>query len=240
MAMLPAAPAFGPLLGSSFDRAFGLVTRSMILWGVVVVAALVLGAISFMSSLLVIGCFLAYWGFASLANTVREIDPSYRMDAGVVLSLIGLGIVIGLAVDIGLFLLIVPGIYIANKWSLAPLILVKERCGISDALTRSWNVTDRFFWPTLGFNILAGLAVFAVIAVGYAIFAGIMGALIFSRVGTGTAALTEPEPSFGGLFGVAIALGYCIYAFAIAYTYQAKDLAMLYWYDGLRRALGTT
>ena len=234
------APAFGPLLGASFDRAVTLTVRSGILWGIAALATVVLGSISFLNAFWILSCVLVYWFFASLANTVRLVNPSYRMTASTVFSLIGLGFVMGIAIDIGLILLIVPGIYIANRWSLAPLILAKDQCGITESMARSWAITEAFFWPTLGFNILSGLALWAVGIAGYLVFAAVLGAVIFARTGSGTAALTQNTGDFGGLFGAMIALAYCVYAFAIAYTYQAKDVALLNWYVGLQGALGTT
>lgn len=205
----------------------------------VVVVALVAGAVNFLLAVFLVICFLIYWYFASLANTVRLANPAYRMTAGTAMRLLGLSIVYGVAVDLGLLLLIVPGIYIANKWSLAPLILAKEDADMSTAMSRSWAVTDQFFWPTLGFNILAALAMVAVAIVGYVIAIGV-GASVFavSGAGHGPAAMgASGSLAMGGIFGMGIALAYCIYLMALAYTYQAKDVALLNWYDGLKGAL---
>ena len=237
MSLQPQAPPFGPLIGSSFDRGFTLIARS---WAVFLVTGLLVvlaGFVNFVLAFGILACFLTYWFFASLANTVRLSDPGYRMTAGVVLQLIGLSFVYGLIVDVGLVLFIIPGIYFANKLSLAPLILVKEGCSITEALGRSWELTNPFFWPTLWFNILAALAVAAVAVVGYAIGIAIMGMVMGPIVGAVRSGI-QPSPfGFGGLLGAGLALGYCIYGFALAYTYLAKDVALYNWYDGLRRAL---
>jgi len=237
MAIQPLAPPLGPLLGASFDRAFSIMARSwMLLLGVLVVA-LAAGAANVWIALFLLFCFLVYWYFVSLANTVRLASPAYRMTAGTALRVVGLLIVYGLAVEIGFLLLIVPGVYIFNKWSLAPLILAKEDVDMSTAMRRSWAVTDRFFWPTLGFNVLAVFAVSAVGIAGY-IIAAAVGAGVFALSGArhGPAAIADPA-SIGGIFGLGVALAYSIYMMALAYTYQAKDVAMLNWYDGLKAAL---
>ena len=238
MAIQPLAPPLGPLLGASFDRAFTIMTRNWMLLAGVVFVALVAGAVNYLAAAALVFCFLIYWYFTSLANTVRLANPAYRMTAGTAMRLLGLSIVYGLAVDLGLLLLIVPGIYIANKWSLAPLILAKEDADMSTAMSRSWAVTDQFFWPTLGFNILAALAMFAVVIVGYVLAVGVgAGLFAVSSAGQAPAAYAPGSATLGGMFGVVIALVYCIYVMVLAYTYQAKDVALLNWYDGLKGAL---
>lgn len=240
MAMQPQAPPFGPLIGASFDRAFTLTARSWIVFLVTAVLIVVAGLVNVLLAGIILACFVTYWYFASIANTIRLSDPGYRMTGDLVLRLIGLSILYGIIVEIGFFLLIIPGIYFANKLSLAPIILAKEDCGITAALGRSWELTNPFFWPTLWFNILAAFAVAAVSIVGYAIGIAIMGAVMAPIMAGVHAGIQPPQNpfDFGGLLGAGLALAYCIYGYAIAYTYQAKDVALYNWYDGLRRALG--
>lgn len=51
------------------------------------------------------------------------------------------------AVSLGLFLLIIPGIYIAIRWSLAFYIFVDKKVGIIQSLRESWKLTEHFEWP---------------------------------------------------------------------------------------------
>lgn len=61
------------------------------------------------------------------------------------------------ATVIGLFLFIIPGIYIAIKFSLAPAIFIIEDESISDALSRSWDATKDYWWFTFGMNIVMSI-----------------------------------------------------------------------------------
>ena len=234
MAVVPSAlPAMGPLIGASFDRAFSIMAARWKVFAVFAGVAVVVGAFDVGAGGFVAICFTVYWYYASLANAVRLTNPHYAMTSEHVLRLIGLNIVYGIAVEIGLLLLIVPGIYIANKWSLSSLIAVKEDAGVTDAMRRSWHLTDPFFWPTLGFNILSGLAVAAVAFVGYFMMLFVFVSLFGFQHGQ------PPDLSaLGGPAGMAATLGVLVYCFALAYTYQAKDIALLNWYNGLRSAIG--
>lgn len=227
----PVFPAMGPLIGSSFDRAVTVMAREWRSLGIIAVAAIVLSAINFAIGEC-IGILLAiYWYYHSLANAVRLVDPGYAMTADHVLRLIGINFLYGICVEAGSLLLLIPGIYIANKWSLASLIAVRENTGVFDALGRSWKVTDPFFWPTLGFNILSGLGVFGIAIIGYLL-------MVFVWVALGADLQTTAQlwVSAGGVRGMAFAAGLMVYMLAIAYTYQAKDIAMLNWYNGLKQS----
>jgi uncharacterized protein UPF0259 len=228
----PALPAMGPLVGSSFDRALTVMAREWRGLAIVAVVAIGSSAINFaIGECIGIG-LLVYWYYHSLANAVRLVDPAFAMKAEHVLRLIGINFVYGICVEVGFLLLIVPGIYVANKWSLSSLIAVRENTGAFDALSRSWAVTDAFFWPTLGFNILSGLGVLGVGIVGYLIMVFVWVALLGGDMRTAGDVWTG-----GGIRGMALAAGVFVYILAIAYTYQAKDIAMLNWYNALRRAL---
>ncbi|HXW76547.1 MAG TPA: hypothetical protein VEJ20_03980, partial [Candidatus Eremiobacteraceae bacterium] len=173
----PALPPMGAVLGAAFDRALTIVVGSWRLFLIVAVLALLGGFVNIAISAIILGTFLTYFYFASLANAIRLDIPGYAMTGAVVARLILFGIVYGLAVDIGLILFIVPGIYVATKWSLAPIIIAKEDASLGDALAKSWALTEFCFWQTLGFQILAGLGVFAVTIVG-----GLIGELVATAV----------------------------------------------------------
>ena len=91
----------------------------------------------------------------SLAATMRALVP-----------LVGFGALLGLGVEIGITLLIVPGILIYLMWCVAPSALAAEREGIFMALNRSQELTQGSRWKIFGItllietaNILLGLAV---------------------------------------------------------------------------------
>ena len=142
--------------------------------------------------------------------------------------IIGVGIIYGICVELGLLLLIVPGVYLAVKWSLAQLIVVKESAGAMDSLARCWALTQQAFGGTMWFSVLASLAVGVVSTGGYLISATATSLLL----NIPHAGMTD-KWNGGGVTGI-IMSGYCmICVYAIAYTYQAKDIALLYWYNGL-------
>lgn len=65
------------------------------------------------------------------------------------------GLVTGLAILLGFVLLILPGIYLNARWSLADAAVVAENRGFSDAIKRSWDATAGNVLPI----VLASLAI---------------------------------------------------------------------------------
>ncbi|AHE57505.1 glycerophosphoryl diester phosphodiesterase membrane domain-containing protein [Sphingomonas sanxanigenens] len=63
--------------------------------------------------------------------------------------ILGLGILSGLAILLGFVLLVVPGIFLTVRWALSVPILVAEEVGPSDAMRRSWALTEGNFGPVL-------------------------------------------------------------------------------------------
>lgn len=70
------------------------------------------------------------------------------------LRVFALTIVVSLAVAIGLVLLIVPGIFLTVMWFVATPVMVIERRGLRDALTRSADLTRGRRWVILGLYLL--------------------------------------------------------------------------------------
>lgn len=60
------------------------------------------------------------------------------------LPLLGLGILVGLGMILGFMLLIIPGIFIALGWSIAAPVLIVEGKGITDSISRSWELTKGY------------------------------------------------------------------------------------------------
>lgn len=80
-----------------------------------------------------------------------------------------LGIVSVLGILAGLLLLIIPGIILIVRWSLAYPILLASDQGIFDSLRSSWRATEKHFWPILAaFLVVYGTGV-AVAAVSIAL-----------------------------------------------------------------------
>lgn len=85
--------------------------------------------------------------------------------------LLGIGIVSGLAMTLGLILLVIPGILIFLIWMVAGPVAIAERTGVGRALERSRTLTRDHRWWLLLIGVLY-LAVSWVLA----ILAGIVGA----------------------------------------------------------------
>jgi hypothetical protein len=64
--------------------------------------------------------------------------------------IVGLGLVTGIATGIGMCMLLIPGIYLSFKLSLAPTILVLEDGSMGDAIRRSLHLTTSSFWRWAG------------------------------------------------------------------------------------------
>ena len=72
-----------------------------------------------------------------------------------VASVFGVGLLSGLGVGFGLLLLILPGIYFAARWYLAVPILLAEGTSVSEALSASWDRTERYWLSCAMVAVLA-------------------------------------------------------------------------------------
>lgn len=77
-------------------------------------------------------------------------------------SLFGLNLLSGLATLVGFLLLIVPGIYLAARWSAADAALLSDGEGLTAALGKSWEMTASHVWPIIGALLVVYLPVFGV------------------------------------------------------------------------------
>jgi hypothetical protein len=108
----------------------------------------------------------------ALADSIRTVRPEFHMTFGGLLAIIGLSLLVGLVVDVGLLLFIIPGFWIGVKLS-QTIYAYFLRPG-RGALAESWNITTGHFWPTLGFYIVLGFFV------GFAMLLPFYVALFFS------------------------------------------------------------
>ena len=65
-----------------------------------------------------------------------------------------LGLVASLGISLGLLLLLVPGIILAVRWSLAGPVLVGSDKGVVESLQISWLETEGHFWPILAASLV--------------------------------------------------------------------------------------
>jgi Uncharacterised protein family (UPF0259) len=100
--------------------------------------------------------------------------------APVMWNLIALGIVEGIAILVGLVLLIVPGLILTTIWSVAPPAVVLERAGPIAALGRSRELVRGNGWQVFGvialfvFGVLIGASVLDSLAAAAGTAAGIV------------------------------------------------------------------
>ena len=83
----------------------------------------------------------------SLGETLRRVQPQLA-------TLVLTGIVAGIAIAIGLLLLVVPGLILLTWWAVFVPAIVLEGLGLSDSLGRSRQLVAGNFWPVLGLIIV--------------------------------------------------------------------------------------
>jgi hypothetical protein len=90
---------------------------------------------------------------------LHEITPHLFSNS---LLALGANLVLFIMVVMGLILCIVPGIYFGNSLSLVVIILIYEKRGLGNALTRSWSLVHSQWWNTFALNLVAFLIILAV------------------------------------------------------------------------------
>ncbi len=110
----------------------------------------------------------------------------------------GAGLLTGLGVIVGLILLIVPGIYFAARWSLAPAIVLGQGQGVTDSMRTSWAATEGNVWAIILFGlIIFGIYFVAAIVIGFLLgFGGLAGSFVQTLV-------TEFIGAIGSILGAA-------------------------------------
>ena len=93
---------------------------------------------------------------AGAAVTVNQIWDRFKKD---IWAILGITILTGLLVGLGFLFFVIPGIILYTKFALIPAAYIKERTSISDAFSRSWNLTTNFWWFTFGLIIVMGILV---------------------------------------------------------------------------------
>lgn len=100
---------------------------------------------------------------------------------------LGANLVLFFTVILGLFLCIVPGVYFGNSLSLVVMIIIFEKRGVGNALSRSWSLVHSQWWNTFLLNLIAFLIIMAtsfVLSIP-SIIAGV-GSSVISMKETGT------------------------------------------------------
>jgi uncharacterized membrane protein len=149
-----------------------------------------------------VGVFLVYMVLASLLQaalvraTIEDLNgqqptfgDSISRAISVLLPIIGLSILVYLGVMIGFILLIIPGIYLVLRWSVAVPVLVQERRGIMDSMSRSAILTKGNRWRILGLMVIFYIALIVlqmvvalVVGIAAMLTGGLIGAALFAMV----------------------------------------------------------
>jgi hypothetical protein len=125
----------------------------------------------------------------------RDYSVQDLIDAAwpVVLPLIGAGILAGIAIGIGFFLLLVPGLFLLTIWAVIAPVIVVERSGVIDAFGRSRQLVKGNGWQVFGVIFCVFLITLVVAgilgAIGGAISGGFFIHLLFSLIAS---TLTAP------------------------------------------------
>lgn len=146
-----------------------------------------------LASVLAIVASTLYGGFVvKLVEDVRDgrrddsVGDLFRSAAGVVGSLVGNGILKGIAVAIGLILLVVPGLFLLTIWAVTGPAIVIERRGAIEAFGRSRELVKGEGFPVFGVIVIVFLigALISIItgAIGGAMGDG--GRIVFSIIGS--------------------------------------------------------
>lgn len=101
-------------------------------------------ALNFLLSILT--AFLQYWLILTLLD---DLDLK-RSRGGRFGGYFVLGIVAGLGILLGFVLLVIPGLIVAARWSLASPILIASEKSVFEALRESWRATRDHLWVILG------------------------------------------------------------------------------------------
>lgn len=170
--------AVGDVIGETFSiygQNLGALLGSAIV--VFIVVGLIAGILEAAGGLILIVLAAAmrfagqalYTGF--VVNLVQDVRDG-RRDHGVgdlfsaaapfILPLIGFGILFGLGVGIGFFLLLVPGLILLTFWSVGAPAIVVEGIGPVDAFGRSWRLVRGNAWPVLGTLLVVLLIVIGI------------------------------------------------------------------------------
>jgi len=127
-------------------------------------------------------------------------------------TLIAAGIIALVLVVIGLFALIIPGVWLAGAFSMVSAVIALEDVGPVEALRKSFALVRGRWWPTVGFLLLVGL--FGSLA------AQLVQLVALPIVGSGGVALGAGL----GFVVLVVAQGFVVAAIAVMVTLWYLDL----------------
>ena len=117
-----------------------------------------IGMLLFMANFILINV-ITFKHMELVDNGIEDIETGMLLQdfARNFFGVLGLVSVIAIATFIGFLFLILPGIYVAIKLSLAPIIFITEGEDFGDSLAKSWEVTQEYWWFTFGMSFVMGI-----------------------------------------------------------------------------------
>ena len=80
----------------------------------------------------------------------------------IIFPVLGTSLLVGLLVGVGFILCVIPGIYVGVSLSLIYMTLVFEQNGFGDAFSRSFRLTAKKWWVTLGLIVVSYLIIYGI------------------------------------------------------------------------------
>jgi len=130
----------------------------------------------------VVGYFWVQAALIELVHDVRDgradLSISETLDRAMphVGTLALAGLLAGLAITVGLFLLIVPGLYLLTIWLVIIPAIMLENCGVTESFARSQGLVRGYGWSVFGVIVLSVL-----IVIGISILYGVLRSAVDSE-----------------------------------------------------------
>ncbi len=188
--------------------------------GAVGIVGALLGVLTLIVSSIILPAAIIYASLKGWAGEPVSMRESLRLMLSRFWSLLGLGIVAAIAIGLGFLLLVVPGLILYSGWFVVVPVLIMERKGVFDSLSRSWELTSGYKWQ-----------IFAVIVIAFVI--QMLIAALFSipsmamAIDVESVVAVDPGASFG--FGYIVAQLFSMIGDAIAQLLAALFTASAYY-----------
>lgn len=161
------------------------VARAIQTGGAAAIGLLGLAGLCSMVFGLVLQAGLVHGTVASLAGRPATVGDGLRTGLRALLPLLVMSFLIILGVWFGTIALIVPGIMLMIRWSVAVPALVGERRGIFGSMKRSAELTRGHRWSIFGLSIVALILMWIIGAVSAAVTASLNGGASVAAVNAG-------------------------------------------------------
>ncbi len=123
-----------------------------------VIIGTIVGALVMLACGFVLQAAIVHATVADLNGRRIAIADSLKVGLRNCLPLIGLAILMALGVMLGFILLIVPGVILAVMWAVAVPAKVVEKIGVTQAFSRSGDLTRSRRWPIFGLFLIYVIA----------------------------------------------------------------------------------